>query len=77
MLTVMIQYLSGEKAGRELILPAVAVEWVPTKCKECEPGLLVRLPPNCGTDAQHVSPTGEKVGYVMNAQGKTISRYDL
>lgn len=86
MLTVLIRYKSGDRAGREVITPATSVEFVPNRTdirgtKE-EPGLLINLPEGAGINAQHLSPSEEgsddwRDVFVMNAQGQTVARYIL
>ena len=80
MLTVLIRYKDGDRAGREVLTPARSVEFVPKGGKDM-PGLLI----NHAVEAEggfHLSPSEEgsddwRDVFVMNAQGQTVARYTL
>jgi hypothetical protein len=85
MLTVLIRYKNGDRSGREVIIPAKSVEFIPAGSPSVnagidQPGLLV----NHGVDAEggfHLSLSDNEEDwrdvFVMNAQGQTVARYTL
>ena len=81
MLTVLIRYKNGDRAGREVLTPARSVEFVPKDSKHDEPGLLINLAAGGDCDATHLSPSDNdddwRDVFIMNAEGQTVARYIL
>ena len=78
MLTVLIRYT---KTGREVLVPAKSVEYVPKCCGDKDEGLLINHgdPSDSG---MHLGKTPEgddnwRDVFVMNASGSTVARYKL
>jgi len=79
MLTVLIKHKNGDQAGREVLVPAKSVEFIPNG-SPAGGELLV----NHGVDAEGgFCLTSSKNGddwrdvFVMNAQGQTVARYTI
>ena len=77
MFTVMIRYA---KTRREVLIPARSVEFIYHGDGAAEPGLLI----NHGVDAEGGCHLGTSTSeedardvFVMNANGKTVARYNL
>lgn len=73
-LTVMVR----QRSGREFIIPAIQVEFVPNTLDE--PGLHIMQPASKVHLPFSTDPDGDRVDrdvFVMNAAGQTVARYSL
>lgn len=76
MLTVLIRYTT---TGREVLVPARSVEYIPKCCGDKDEGLLIN---HGDSEGMHLGKTPEgdnnwRDVFVMNASGATVARYKL